>query len=71
MKKTIEDASQLMTQVVQVDQEVESKTETITKSIIEDTIMFDLDDKQAEAHKEPELAQTMQVEEMGEGDILQ
>ena len=70
MKKTIEDASQLMTQVVQVDQEVESKTETITKSIIEDTIMFDLNDKQAEAQKEPDLAQTMQVEDMGEGDIL-
>ena len=59
-----------MTQVVQVDQEVESKTETITKSIIEDTIMFDLNDKQAEAQKEPDLAQTMQVEDMGEGDIL-
>ena len=70
MKKTIEDASQLMTQVVQVDQEVETKTETITKSIIEDTIMFDLNDKQAEAQKEPDLAQTMQVEDMGEGDIL-
>ena len=66
MKKTIEDATGLMNRVVVVDQEVELKTETITKSIIDDTIMFDLEEK-----KEPEMAQTLNVDEMGDNDILQ
>ena len=71
MKKTIEDATSLMNRVVVVDQEVELKTETITKSIIDDTIMFDLEEKQVESRKEQEMAQTLNVDEMGDCDILQ
>ena len=48
MKATIDEASQYLNRVVQVDEEVDLKTETITKKIIEDTIMIDLDDKQLE-----------------------
>lgn len=34
--------------MVRIDEEVDLKTEAITKSIIEDTIMIDLEDKQME-----------------------
>lgn len=48
MKATIDEAQQYLHRVVQVDEEVDLKTETITKKIIEDSIMIDLDEKQIE-----------------------
>ena len=64
-----------MNRVVQVDEELDLKTETITKKIIEDTIMIDLDEKQVEMQKEVtesnSLAQGMQVDDLGDVDLLQ
>ena len=63
-----------MNRVVQVDEELDLKTETITKKIIEDTIMIDLDEKQVEMQKEVtesnSLAQGMQVDDLGDVDLL-
>ena len=62
MKNTIEEATDLLTRVVQVDPEVNAKAKELTEKIVSESMDFDL----TEVQKDPEsaaMAQGMQVDE--------
>ena len=71
----VDQADQCLGRVVKIDENAEEKAESITKKIIDDTIMIDLDDKQLESvnqtnQAEPSLAQGMTTEDVQEIDAV-
>ena len=75
MRSMVDQASSCLDRVVVIDEKVEQKSEQITKKIIEDTIMIDLDDKQLESlnqanQNEGTLAQGMSTEDVQEVDAI-
>ena len=69
MRSMVDQADQCLNRVVVIDDEMDEKAGNITKKIIDDTIMIDLDDKQLESvnqtnQAEGSLAQGMSTEDI-------